>query len=99
MIFRCVVGRIGESFYKLSDLSHEPNYDHMCRVWYGREDTTDTFDETLACPCNRATVKADARWRPDGIQYPDGKTCFYERMPSKLATQVGDNGCRGSDAS
>lgn len=80
--------RTGESFYKLSDLSHDPNYDHMCRVWYGNEDIdADLFAETLPCPCNMATVNVDVRWRPDGVEYPDGKTCFYERMSSKLAVQ------------
>ena len=82
----CIIEKVGESFYKLSELRHDPNYDHMCRVWYGSESAS--FTATLPCPCNVATANADARWRPDGIKYPDDKTCFYERMPAETSAQV-----------
>ena len=93
----CITGLMGESFYKLSELSHDVNYDHKCRQWYGNEaDDADQMTETLSCPCNVAMAAADARWRPDGVKYPDDKTCFYERMPVDTSTQVGGNCSRGS---
>ena len=83
----CIIEKVGESFYKLSELRPDSNYDHMCRVWYGSESAS--FTATLSCPCNVATANADARWRPDGVKYPDdGKTCFYERMPVETSAQV-----------
>ena len=83
---------MGQSFYKLSDLSQDVNYDHKCREWYSNKDyDEDPLTDTLSCPCNMAMAAADARWRHDGVKYPDNKTCLYERIPAVTSVQVGDN--------